>query len=52
MALEKSQNNLFAGITAFDSKNLKHTETCEKNPLPDKDGNYVLNLYMKLFLIT
>lgn len=35
--MEKTQI-LVAGIESFDSTKLKHTETHEKNPLPDKDG--------------
>lgn len=27
-------------VSKFDKSSLKHTETEEKNPLPDKDGNY------------
>jgi hypothetical protein len=27
-------------VEAFDTGKLKHTETQEKNPLPDKDGTY------------
>lgn len=34
---EKEKNQLIAGIENFDSKKLKHTETCEKNPLPTKE---------------
>jgi len=30
--------SIIEGITAFDQNNLKHTETNEKNPLPDKEG--------------
>lgn len=37
--MEKTQ--LFvSGIEGFDSSKLKHTETAEKNPLPDKDGKF------------
>lgn len=39
VAAEKSQKSLFDGIEKFDATRLKHTETQEKNPLPDKDGN-------------
>lgn len=35
--MEKTQI-LAAGIEGFDSTKLRHTETNEKNPLPDKDG--------------
>lgn len=35
--MEKTQI-LAAGIENFDSTKLRHTETHEKNPLPDKDG--------------
>lgn len=38
VAAEKTQKSIFEGITAFDQNNLKHTETNEKNPLPDKEG--------------
>lgn len=39
VATEKTQKSLFDGIEKFDATQLKHTETQEKNPLPDKDGN-------------
>lgn len=35
--MEKTQQ-LAAGIEGFDSTKLRHTETHEKNPLPDKNG--------------
>lgn len=35
--MEKTQI-LVSGIETFDATKLKHTETNEKNPLPDKDG--------------
>lgn len=35
--MEKEQNQFIAGIENFDSSKLKHTETCEKNPLPTKE---------------
>lgn len=38
VAAEKTQKSLFDGIEKFDATRLKHTETQEKNPLPDKDG--------------
>lgn len=38
VATEKTQKSLFDGIEKFDATRLKHTETQEKNPLPDKDG--------------
>lgn len=41
VATEKSQQNLIHGIEGFDASNLKHTETQEKNPLPDLDGSYL-----------
>lgn len=40
VATEKSQQDLFHGIEAFDATKLKHAETEEKNPLPDQDGMY------------
>lgn len=45
VAAEKNQQTLIAGIEAFDPAKLKHTETQEKNPLPDKTGKeYFTNL--------
>lgn len=38
VATEKTQKALLDGVEAFDPSKLKHTETQEKNPLPDKDG--------------
>ena len=35
--MEKAQK-LVSGIEGFDPAKLRHTETQEKNPLPDKDG--------------
>lgn len=40
VATEKTQKSLFDGIEKFDASVLKHTETQEKNPLPDKDGKF------------
>lgn len=40
VATEKSQQNLIHGIEGFDATKLKHAQTQEKNPLPDKDGLY------------
>lgn len=40
VATEKTQKALLQGVEAFDTGKLKHTETQEKNPLPDKDGKY------------
>lgn len=34
---EKGQKQFISGIENFDSSKLKHTETCEKNPLPTKE---------------
>ena len=34
---EKEKLNLISGIENFDTAKLKHTETCEKNPLPTKE---------------
>lgn len=39
VATEKTHKALVEGVEAFDSSKLKHTETHEKNLLPDKDGN-------------
>jgi hypothetical protein len=41
VATEKSQKALLQGVEAFDTGKLKHTETQEKNLLPDKDGGYI-----------
>lgn len=49
VATEKTQQNLFAGIEGFDSTKLKHAETQEKNPLPDKDGNCFFFLFFLSF---
>lgn len=38
VASEKTQKALLEGVEAFDTSKLKHTETQEKNPLPDKEG--------------
>ena len=38
VAAEKTQKALLEGVEAFDTSKLKHTETNEKNPLPDKEG--------------
>ncbi|XP_017305048.1 thymosin beta [Diaphorina citri] len=35
---EKTHNALIEGVEAFDTAKLKHAETQEKNPLPDKDA--------------
>lgn len=43
IAEEKTQKSLFDGIEKFDASRLKHTETQEKNPLPDKDGTFLLH---------
>lgn len=34
---ERGKQQLFSGIENFDASKLKHTETCEKNPLPTKE---------------
>lgn len=34
---EKEKLNFISGIENFDATKLKHTETCEKNPLPTKE---------------
>lgn len=44
VAAEKTERALIEGIEHFDTSKLKHTETQEKNPLPDKEGNYVVLL--------
>lgn len=45
VATEKTQLNLKQGIENFDATKLKHAETQEKNPLPDKDGKKFMNVY-------
>lgn len=42
VAAEKTEKALIAGIEHFDPSKLKHTETQEKNPLPDKEGRIFL----------
>lgn len=37
IAQEKEKLQFISGIENFDSSKLKHTETCEKNPLPTKE---------------
>lgn len=34
----EKKSNFIAGIEKFDPTQLKHTETCEKNPLPTKEA--------------
>lgn len=49
VAAEKTEKALIAGIEHFDASKLKHTETQEKNPLPDKEGKiqtYIFCLYI------
>lgn len=46
VAQEKTHKNLLEGVEAFDTGKLKHTETQEKNPLPDKDGK---KLFISVF---
>jgi hypothetical protein len=41
VATEKTQKALLQGVEAFDTGKLKHTETQEKNLLPDKDGRHI-----------
>lgn len=36
---EKGHQKFVQGIENFDTSNLKHAETMEKNPLPTKEGN-------------
>lgn len=40
VATEKTQKAVLEGVEGFDTGKLKHTKTEEKNPLPDKSGNY------------
>lgn len=42
VAAEKTQKAVLEGVEGFDTGKLKHTTTQEKNPLPDKSGNYFL----------
>lgn len=43
VAAEKTEKALIDGIEQFDTTKLKHTETQEKNPLPDKEGKNIHN---------
>lgn len=45
VAAEKTEKALIEGITKFDQAKLKHTETQEKNPLPDKEGRFAFNYF-------
>lgn len=47
MATEKSQQDLIHGIEGFDASKLKHAQTQEKNPLPDKDGKSNIYIIIK-----
>lgn len=47
---EKNAQNLFSGIEKFDTGSLKHTETQEKNPLPDQEGVKRFIIFFSLFL--
>lgn len=46
VATEKSQQDLIHGIEGFDATKLKHAQTQEKNPLPDKDGTYWIGFHI------
>lgn len=48
--MEKTQK-LVAGIEGFDSTKLKHTETQEKNPLPDQDGKLKSLLLFGFYIV-
>lgn len=39
--MEKTQQ-LVVGIEGFDAAKLRHTETNEKNPLPDQNGELLV----------
>lgn len=52
VAAEKTQQTLIAGIEKFDTASLKHTETQEKNPLPDKDGKYNIKKQIIRLILT
>lgn len=42
MAAEKNEQAFIKGIEDFEKSKLKHTETQEKNLLPDKEGEVLL----------
>lgn len=44
LAAEKTEKALKDGIEHFDQTKLKHTETTERNVLPDNEGLYFLLL--------
>lgn len=44
VAAEKSQKALIDDVEGFDTGKLKHAQTQEKNPLPDKFGESTLTL--------
>lgn len=45
---------MIEGVGGFDTGKLKHTETQEKNPLPDVSGKYIIYIFnictIQLFL--
>jgi hypothetical protein len=43
-----SQEKTIKNIEGFDPKNLKHTETTEKNSLPSPDGGYMCGHMLSL----
>ena len=51
VAAEKNQQTLIAGIEHFDPSRLKHTETHEKNPLPDQDGKIRLHILLNSIIV-
>lgn len=38
MAAVKAHSELISGVEHFDKAKMKHTETTEKNPLPEMEG--------------
>lgn len=45
VAAEKKEKAMIDSIETFDATKLKHTETQEKNPLPDKEGLYLYTAF-------
>jgi hypothetical protein len=40
---ERVHQTLLEGVEQFDKASMKHTETQEKNPLPDPEGKLNIN---------
>lgn len=52
VAAEKTEKALIEGIEHFQKNKLKHTETQEKNSLPDKEGRLISNKLIDFCMIS